>query len=251
MPIKNRALKSLSIALLILSLLSFNIYTNPTEQRFASWNNVTLIGAFGKHKKFRFLAHQDTRFASIDNVFEQSITGGAIGYKINDKVSAWMGYFGFLFYIARLNTYFGEHRTWQQILWTLYKSQRLKVISRTILEERFVVNNPQTGWRIRQQLLLLLPNAIGKVGLITSEELFVPINHPNWAPDRLIDQNRLLIGFHFKVSKKTNMTIGYLNQILLGNTRNQMNHVLFFSLVFNLAPTSIPTISAESLSEIN
>lgn len=136
----------------------------------------------------------------------------AVGYQVNKTLSLWQGYAWAPSYLPKFRN---ENRIWQQVMFEnkfkREKLNRLTIINRTRLEERWFENS--NGTSVRGRHLLRVLYALGKSrkwSLVTSDEYFVNLNSAQNAPKAGFDQNRFFVGFNRKVNDNINMEAGYM-----------------------------------------
>lgn len=116
-----------------------------------------------------------------------------------------------------------EQRIWEQAIWN-GTIGRLKLSSRTRLEQRFFSGGNETGWRLREFIKLTQPlDSSDAWSLVLSDELFVNLNNANLTPSLTatagLDRNRFFLGPGVSLSSSYRLEFGYLNhdQILAVN----------------------------------
>jgi hypothetical protein len=98
-----------------------------------------------------------------DSDFEQLLARPGIGYDLGRGASLWLGY-AYILTDPPTRPSFDEHRIWQQFLWVAEWGS-LGFQSRTRLEQRFVENGSDTGWRFREFVKATHPLGFGRLGL--------------------------------------------------------------------------------------
>ncbi len=122
------------------------------------------------------------------------------------------------------NTY--EYRLWQQINWRhhlLFGS----FSTRSRLEERKSLSFSNWAYRFRQRIGLNKPLS-KNLSLIMANEIFFNLNNVNWIITNWLDQNRALLGIEQRMTEKTYLAVGYMNQYL-STPVPQYNHVLWIN----------------------
>ncbi|HEY6642191.1 DUF2490 domain-containing protein [Povalibacter sp.] len=61
-------------------------------------------------------------------------------------------------------------------------------------------------------------------------ELLFNVQHEQNANGKLLDQNRLLLGAGYRLSRGVDAELGYVNQYVNGRTVDSMNHIVQFGL---------------------
>ena len=196
-------------------------------------------GSFGNQNKklsnFRWWFDGHARFLDDTNGFNVSIVRPGLGYAITERVTAWLGY-AWILTSPEEGKDFDEHRIWQQLTWsTRFKPVTLS--TRTRLEQRFVEDGDDVGWRFRQYFKLAYPFAFEpRLSLVGYDEVFLNFNSTDWGADSGLDQNRLFagVGWSFDKNRRTTVEMGYLNQFIRnGSGDDTMNHILSINLLLN------------------
>lgn len=139
----------------------------------------------------------------------QLIVRPALGFKVFDWATAWLGY-------AWIPTFANgdtpdryEHRIWQQ--WTAaWRPDVVEMQSRSRLEERIIVDESDVGLRFRQQFRAnwrFVPDATFYIP--TTAEFMVNLLDTSWGGDSGFDQYRLFGGLGLRVSSEVRIEAGY------------------------------------------
>ncbi|MFN6945119.1 MAG: DUF2490 domain-containing protein [Cytophagaceae bacterium] len=134
-----------------------------------------------------------------------------------------------------------ENRLWQQVL-LRHQSRIIILEHRYRLEQRFIQNHTTDAAnfenRIRYRLQALFPlsnlsSSLKQFFINSYNELFV-----NFAPRQsghVIDRNRLYFAGGVRFNPKTNMQIGYLNQVIYipGKANPDITHNLQVGIFYN------------------
>ena len=171
--------------------------------------------------------NSQARYNFTESEYQTTQSEAGIGYKTSDNLSLWLGY---TWLLENANAT-QQHRIWQQAFWNILQNNQVYFISRTRLEERKDVHEPQPSVRLRQRLQLSFPNKIlDKFTPIIYDELFVNMNNPPWVNNQLINQNRIFLGIGITLWKKIELQVGYLNQSEPREPENRMNHIIYANL---------------------
>lgn len=169
------------------------------------------------------IADDRTRPSQIESRFE-------IGRALNEHVTLWAGYVHIVSYnIGRRDGI--EDQAVEQLNWNVGNVGPFRLASRTRLEQRFIVGNDRTAWRMREQLRAMLPIGHGPVSGVLWAEPFVALNRTA-ATARTFEQLRSFAGVSFRMSKHADVEFGYLNQRLWRASGNVVNHAV--PLVLNV-----------------
>jgi hypothetical protein len=127
-----------------------------------------------------------------------------------------------------------EHRLWQQALVRLAgRPGKAVLLSRTRLEQRFVVGEADDAMRLRQFLR-------GQVWLdegwsvILVGEAFVGLESTDWGQRRGLEQFRSFVALGRQLSPRLTLEAGYLNQRIVRPGRDRANDVLNLTLFYRL-----------------
>lgn len=167
---------------------------------------------------------------TVDMVFARP----GLGIDLDRRTSLWVGYGVFDTDPAGRPSFF-EHRTWQQLNWNA-PVEGFSLLSRTRLEQRFVEDQSETGWRLRQMVRATLPIDEAKTTyLAASDEVFLDLDDTGWGQREGLRQNRAYAGFGvFLNDAHTHaLEIGYLHQWIDRTTVDAENHVLVITLFLN------------------
>jgi len=183
-------------------------------------------------RKYRWRFEGQARFLDNADDFSQGIIGVDLGYAFTDDMAVWLGY-------AWVPTSpiggqnFDEHRIRQQLTWSK-KLTPVTLSSRTLMEQRFLENGDDTGWRFRQRFGLAHPFSFEpRFSLVGYDEVFFNLNDTNWGADSGFAQNRAFGGFGwgFDASRRIRTAIGYLNQFIRRPSADDaMNHILSINI---------------------
>ena len=172
---------------------------------------------------------------------DQTLLRPGLGYQMDDATSVWLGY-AWIDTSAASGPTTNEHRIWQQLLWTMQlwqgRARPSVLTSRTRLEQRFLDNGDDVGWRARQLVKLTRPfDFEPRLGLAAYDEIFFNLNDTDWGASSGLDQNRLFAGlaWTFDEARRFTLEVGYLNQFLYrSGSEDDMNHILNINLLVNL-----------------
>ena len=132
-----------------------------------------------------------------------------------------------------------EHRIWQQYVHTQRWSQAA-ITHRFRLEQRFV--EPQNGGdrlfsqRLRYFVRSVIPLQSDQPSfdegpfVAFQNELFFNIQHDENVNGQLFDQNRLMLAGGYRLSKRYDLELAYINQFVNGRAADTMNHILQLGL---------------------
>lgn len=209
---------------------SANVLASRDEDGRA-WLNITAIGSLPADN-WHWYAEMQPRWRTELSEFDQLIIRPAVFYTVSEQSSIWAGY-------ARVVTHpaggsnFDEDRVWQQFLYNFQPISSVSVQSRSRLEQRFIENADDTGYRLRQMLRLTMPSKISaQLTWVAYDEYFLNLNHTDYGARKGFDQNRAFAGINWTFNPSLKLEVGYLNQYINAKNTNAMNHVL--STTFNI-----------------
>jgi hypothetical protein len=169
------------------------------------------------------ISDDSTRPSQLESRFE-------MGRKLDEHITFWAGYVHVVSYnIGRRDGI--EDQAVEQLSWSAGAVGPFKISSRTRLEQRFIVGNDRTAWRVREQIKAALPIGRSPVTAVLWTEPYFALNRTA-ATGRTFEQLRSFAGASVRVSKHADVELGYLNQRLWRTSGKVVNHV--FPLVLNL-----------------
>jgi len=210
---------------------------------------------FGNHKlteKFSLHTEYQWRRSDYFNNWQQSLARVGIDYHFNKQNSVTTGYGWIVSYPygeQPIGVTKNEHRIWQQFL-NQSNSGRFYLNHRYRLEQRFIekaflnFNNEKVieGFNFRQRaryrFMVSIPlnhNTMKDNTLFLGAYNEVFIGFGPGIGKNILDQNRLFGALGWKFNSKTNLQVGYLNQIIVKSDGIQIerNHNLQLSLTHN------------------
>jgi Protein of unknown function (DUF2490) len=205
------------------------------DEDFGVWGAIQGQGSFvdsgSEMGRWQWWMEGQGRFFNDAAKLGQSIIRPGLGYKLSDNVSIWLGY-GWIatWPVGRDPT--DEHRIWQQLSWSKPYSWG-NLATRTRLEQRFLSNGDDTGWRFRQFIKYTHPLFTERTYLSVWNEVFVNINSTDWGATSGFGQNRIFAGLGVFIDSKRHyrFELGYLNQFIDHKNRtDRMNHLISASL---------------------
>ncbi len=218
-------------------LLSKNTFANLNED-FSVWGAIQAQGSFldieTKQNRWLWWLEGQGRFSNDASRLGQSIIRPGIGYQLSENISIWSGY-AWIFSSPTGKEETNEHRIWQQLSWK-HKYSWGKTSTRTRLEQRFLNNGNDVGWRYRQLIKYTHPISSTRYYLSIWDEVFININTTDWGANSGFGQNRFFagVGIFIDPDRQHRLEIGYLNQFIHRNKNtDQMNHIISISLALS------------------
>lgn len=164
----------------------------------------------------------------------QLILRPAFGVQLNPRIGVLFGYTYIENFPEGLPVV-REHRPWQQVLARVAGTQGKAVLmSRTRLEQRFVVGSDDSALRLRQFLRGQVWVRDDGWSLIAVSEAFIGFESTAWGQRAGLEQMRNFIGVGAPLSKRLTLEAGYLNQRLIRPGPDRSNHVLNINLFYRL-----------------
>lgn len=225
------------------------------QKNIANQNGAWLM-YFGNHKiSEKFSLHTEYQFRRSDFVknWQQSLARMGLDYHFDNNNSITSGYGWIVSYpygLQPIQVNTTEHRIWQQFI-TQSKLGRLHFNHRYRLEQRFIENaslntaNEKVvdGYKFRQRaryrFLINIPiNHKEMTGntlfFSTYDEVFLGFG--TGIGKNILDQNRLYAALGWKFNARSNVQLGYLNQIIVktNGVNLERNHNLQLSWTYNM-----------------
>jgi hypothetical protein len=141
------------------------------------------------------------------------ILRGALGRRLNSRVSVWGGY-GWIPRTLGPGTRY-EHRLWQQLSAVAPPLARWAPSLRVRLEQRFLDGWADNSHRIRLMGRVVRPlDAAGRWNLAVSNEAMITFDETMGGPYEGFDQNRLFGGVMRRLTPRASLEGGYLWQTI-------------------------------------
>ncbi len=222
-------------------ILAASVSAGDRVEDFNTWTGIEMIGGLSStNPNLKYKLFAQGRFGDNSTRFTQALIRPGLGYAINEKVTAWLGYDWVpTSRPLALKHPFNDHRIWQQL--SLRDNYSFgTVISRTRLEQRFfdIPGSSDVAYRYRQMFKLLTPMHFvsPKVSFVIWNEIFVDLNSMDAGIRSGLNQNWAFAGIGYRLNKKTTIEMGYLNQFINRSKSprpDQMNHVLSVTMLVN------------------
>lgn len=204
----------------------------------ALWLGAIATGRFADAESqfahLRWWLEGQARWRDVGEEHELTVVRPGLGLALDQRTTVWVGY-GLFDTDPPGRPHFLEHRVWQQLSWNA-PVEGFRLSSRTRLEERFVEDQSETGWRLRQMVKFTLPlDAENRTYLSIWDEGFFDLGDTDWGQRSGFRQNRAFagLGFFLDEARGHALEIGYLNQWIDRTTVDAENHVLSILLLLN------------------
>ncbi len=202
--------------------------TQDDGQLWALWLGQGRLGAADSGlSNWRWWADVQARFRNDGEDYDTGFVRPGLGYALTERMTLWAGYL----YVdndpaGSPRTH--EQRAWQQLTWSP-RTEGFSLMSRTRLEQRFVEDQSETGWRFRQLVKATAPIAgDGETFLSVWDEGFFDLDDTAWGQRQGFRQNRVFagLGWFLDAQRRNSIEVGYLNQWIDRSDEDRMNHVL-------------------------
>lgn len=176
--------------------------------------------------------HHEVQYRNYNAVgdLEQLLLRTGVGYNITDNSNLLLGY-GFIHsqnYIENsdIKVNVNEHRIFQQYI-TRQSVGRANLQHRYRFEQRWI---EESAFRLRFRYFISVNVPINNTELTDNtwyasayNEIFINNNQT------LFDRNRLYAGLGYKLNSNTRFEVGYMNQFLNNENRDQINLITFIN----------------------
>ena len=211
---------------------------NATDSDDGLWTIFTTTDAFNAGddvSRWHYWFDAQARYFDVGSGINQYLVRPAVGYKIRDDLSAWVGYARFRSR-NRAGSVSNENRYWQQISWTAGKWNNGTVSLRARLEQRDLSTGDDLGLVLRTQAKYVRPvGSDGKRYLALGIEPFFDLRDTDYGGDSGLGQNRISIGVGWRLSDTLTIEAGYMNQFIwVDNGEDRMNHLGVLNLKMKL-----------------
>lgn len=239
MPPRRATWRARALLLGAISLTTLTARADPDEDGglwLASFGQGALGTPAADGRGLRWWLDLHARWRDGAGELDTTIVRPAVGYALTPRVTLLGGYA----WVATHPSGPGqgqkdEHRPWQQLTWNVPVAG-FTLVSRSRLEQRFVDDGSETGWRLRQFLRASRPlGADGRRYVTAYDEVFLEFNDTRWGQRAGLRQNRAFAGLGWFIDgpRKTAVEVGYLNQWVDRPGEDRMNHILSINLFLN------------------
>mgnify|MGYP005989803695 FL=1 len=200
----------------------FNV--NAQESELGNW----LIYIGNKKVNEKWSIHNEIQYRNYEFAgdLEQLLLRTGVGYNLTNNSNLLLGY-GFIKSENYINTTdketVNEHRIFQQLT-TKQNIGIFKISHRYRFEQRFVESNFKMRLRYFLSMQIPLTKRTDK-GMYLSAYNEIFINTTN----KLFDRNRIYSGMGYRINKNIRIEAGYMNQLFLNGSRDQLNFISFIN----------------------
>ena len=188
---------------------------------------------FGRYDQILYTIEPQVRFIDRAEKYEQSLFNAGIGTALAPQWQIWLGQ-TYINYAAQNdiaedveNVVKNEYRVWEQLVW--HRPFNDELASRTRLEERHAVQSTEWAVRIRERGYWTIP-LNETISFTLNDEIFLNLKSTPWIADSTFDQNRLYVGFYYKLTPNIGVNVSYLNQYI-PRTPIEVNNGLVVNLI--------------------
>jgi hypothetical protein len=233
MKIRIHLIQKYSNHLLFLSLL-FNLTNSfAFSQDEKLWLGVNAKQTLSQH--WATFIFSQIRLKNQPHPLQVGLLEGGVGYHFVKSQSFWVGYrwSGHNPY----NGFYQVNRLFQQFIYEINPAPSDQIVLRSRLEEIKHGNSSQISVKLRQRVAWQIKKElVVNVRPFLYDEFFFQLHNTQYTSNKLINENRIFIGFNFYSSKKVWWEIGYINQYQLKtpqDNQNIMSHVVSFTYNFS------------------
>ena len=198
------------------------------------WLGIGATRNLSNDGKWKYLVFSQARYINESEPWQSMLIEGGIGNVLNRYVSIWMGY-----RFTERNPADGfnpENRLFEQVVSTFMLPNSNELVYRARLEESSIRDASSISLRLRHRLAFSHNEPIFyHLEPFLYEEIFTQLIRTSFTPNYFITENRVFIGFNWRLENKQWVEIGYMNQFqmrLSNQSQNMMSHVLV--AIYNL-----------------
>lgn len=186
------------------------------------WSLNILRGPIGEASRWEYYFEFQPRFDFEDARLSRFLVRPGVVFNLDADQSLWFGVLDVFDSEVRTN----ELRIWQQYQ-RIDRLDRVILLNRTRLEERFITGESGVGLRLRHMLRAQIPMGEESTwAIVLFDELFLGLNQNGSQPRQGFDQNRAFVGFRKDFENNLFSEFGYMNQF----TGKKMNHIPFITI---------------------
>ncbi len=213
-------------------------FAASVDHNYFVWTNIKWRD-FTEDHPIDYTLQLHTRYLLEAPGFHQAVVRGGVAYSPIENLSLWVGSDFVPTQLIRNGEMRYENRVWQQVQLAINLKKNMSIVFRSRLEQRFLHGRADVALRLRERLYFYLSHLFhftpDKMTPVVYDEIFFNLNRSSWVPRKVIDQNRLFIGYAIKLKKYFVLQVGYMNQFQAGRSLNFVNHILYASFIFSPA----------------
>lgn len=211
----------IAIAIMLLDNTCYALFSST-----AIWNGINII--YNHNSKFIYSLMFENRHDFNMSSRDEFLTRPAVGYLLTENFDVWLGYDIFLPYRHALL----RQAIWEQGQYDIVNKQKILIVARIRLEQRYQNQSKGTAVRLRERLLFnLYQNKY--ISPVIYDEIFLNINHPSWVSKNILSQNRIFLGVNISIRKKFDFLLGYLNRLNMNSNSKLMQNIFYVTINFN------------------
>ena len=204
------------------------LFVSSQESNLGNW----LIYIGNKSISDRFSWHNEVQYRSYNVIddLEQLLLRTGVGYDLTENNNNLLLGYGYILsqnYIPETTEKedVNEHRIFQQFI-TKQKFQRIGLLHRYRFEQRFV----EDDFKLRFRYFLSLNIALNKP-VLTDNTFYLSAYNEIFlnSKDNIFDRNRLYGGLGYRQNKLVRFELGYMNQFMDNQNRDQINIIMFLN----------------------
>jgi len=201
------------------------------EEDFNIWTGQFVTVDIDEEKDWFVRAEAQERFTNDADRLGQLLLRGLVGYRINKDVSIGGGY-AYILTDPIGPVELNEHRFYQELNVRLIRTDGgVTLDSRTRLEQRTFEEGDSTSWRLRNFVQLRVPISENNK-LVAYSEPFIELNETQFQRGGL-SVWRNFAGLSVPLARGVEMVPGYLNQYVVRNGPDRIDHVANVNLFMN------------------
>lgn len=201
------------------------------EEDFNIWTGQFVTVDIDEGKDWFVRAEAQERFTNDADRLGQLLLRGLVGYRINKDVSIGGGY-AYILTDPVGPVELNEHRFYQELNVRLIRTDGgVTLDSRTRLEQRTFEEGDSTSWRLRNFVQLRVPISENNK-LVAYSEPFIELNETQFQRGGL-SVWRNFAGISVPLAQGIEVVPGYLNQYVVRNGPDRIDHVANVNLFMN------------------
>ncbi len=223
----NNMNRIITVGILFMLFFSINSYSQNSD--LGNW----LIYLGNKKINAKWNWHHEVQYRNYNAIgdLEQLLLRTGIGYNLTENNNNLLLGYGYIHSQNYINNFgdkmnVDEHRIFQQFI-TRQSISRVKVQHRYRFEQRWIENS---DFRLRFRYFLSLNIPINNQDII-DDTWYASIYNEIFLNNQqvIFDRNRLYLGVGYRLNKTAKFELGYMNQFLNNNNRDQINLIAFIN----------------------